>query len=145
MSKLDTIKVFATQTAAVEAKPADAGKKKVYTVCLPTPEDYAKAYAAHGNNLSLWSDGYAQSVYQVTTKLMGFKVTVASDKADVLAVVKAKDDQIAAQAAKMAELEAAIAAIRAQQAQPANPAPVVTPPAHETTGNNRNRRSTQPA
>lgn len=128
MSKIDSIKVFATQAEAESNKPADAGKKKLYGVVSPD-----------GKTRWLWSDGYAQAIYQVLTKLDGWKVKVASEKA-VPAAMKAENDSL------KAEIAALQARLAATQAITANPAPVVQPPADNGTPNRGGRgRSTQPA
>lgn len=127
MSKIDSIKVFEKQTEAEANKPADAGKKKLYGVVKPD-----------GTTRWLWSDGYAQAIYQVLTKLDGWKVTASSEKA-IPAAIKAENDSL------KAEIAALQARLAATQAVPANPAPVVQPPADQP--NSRSRRgtnSTQP-
>lgn len=128
MSKIDSIKVFATQTEAEANKPTDAGKKKLYGVVKPD-----------GTTRWLWSDGYAQAIYQVLTKLDGWKVTASSEKA-VPAAMKAENDSL------KAEIAALQARLAATQSVTANPALTVQPPADQPNANRgrRNTTSTQP-
>lgn len=129
MSKIDSIKVFATQAECEANKPADAGKKKMY--CVISPD---------GTQRWLWSDGYAQAIYQVTTKLLGWKVSVASEAKAIT-----PEAALATLKATMTEEQLRVLLGLAPAAQPANPAPVVTPPAEPNSRSRGNNRSTQPA
>jgi hypothetical protein len=135
MATINSINVFATQTEAEAGKPADAGKKKLYCVINPT-----------GQQRWLWSDGYAQAIYQVTTKLDGWKVTVAAAPANP-ALLAAKDAELAAMRAELEAIKARLEGARPAATEPtvpaagmANAAALTAEPASTTTtGRGRGR------